>query len=687
MSPSAGWAKIKETNPDEYRNPRAAQPRAGRGGGPGGRDQGFNRNQQQQRQGRGGGRLGGNRPLNRGVGLRGPGPFGDGGGARPEPFVAGMGPGAAASGPQTGPGGLPLDLGLGGIISGMSDTDPKTVETIIIPQIINQAQEGLRDGRIKQEQFSDLMKQVMILKEQAMIRQADRRHLQMENKENQHFAPGGGGPRPDGPWDPRAAAVGPMHRPPMGFMGPPMRPGMPFGPRMMPPFGPAGPPMGMMEAGMPPPDVNLRRDLPPASEEDLELLRHDPAKTISIDNLPRDIRYYGETATSVMEDNEVRELSFERPPEGSGPATRRVFVDDDPNVVPPLEVDSKEYTDFTLNGIHHKIRIGAPTRELWVDGQWHEAYFDKCIRIRIGQSFHTVLLEGPPPSVHIGEVRPDLCAGFVRAVHNGQVHDWRKVYLDGKPQLLEIGGKPHVFRFVEGLRTLLINGHPHKPDFGGLPIVLYVCGVKHYLRLSALPAGVTMENALAPRNEDGTSSVSGQSEQQQQDFGFDSEGHTSAFDRLLKLFPNADGQKRDADTASESDYNVSGGGGGQDTPVRAPKPEPESPEASGNHSVAASPAVNVHDLWSQLLGAGLVKTNEDDKKAAAGPIPGLDVTKTPEAAKKSPAAVKTEADAAPGPNQKPSAPTDAAPAPAVPKVEAPVPVNIKLVSHHTSLKE
>jgi pre-mRNA cleavage complex 2 protein Pcf11 len=40
------------------------------------------------------------------------------------------------------------------------------------------------------------------------------------------------------------------------------------------------------------------------------------------------------------------------------------------------------------------------------------------------------------------------------------------------------------------LRTLLINGHPFKTEFGGMPMVIYVGGMKHFLRLSTLPNGV-----------------------------------------------------------------------------------------------------------------------------------------------------------------------------------------------------
>ena len=73
------------------------------------------------------------------------------------------------------------------------------------------------------------------------------------------------------------------------------------------------------------------------------------------------------------------------------------------------------------------------------------------------------------------------------------------VFLDQKPQQLEIAGKAHIVQFVEGFRTLTINGHPFRSDFGGFPMVVSVMGKKHYLRLTALPMGCFLpEVAPAP---------------------------------------------------------------------------------------------------------------------------------------------------------------------------------------------
>ena len=55
---------------------------------------------------------------------------------------------------------------------------------------------------------------------------------------------------------------------------------------------------------------------------------------------------------------------------------------------------------------------------------------------------------------------------------------------------VQVSGKPHVIRFMEGFGTLTINGHPFRADFGGFPMVVSVGGQKHYLRLTTLPHGV-----------------------------------------------------------------------------------------------------------------------------------------------------------------------------------------------------
>ena len=64
----------------------------------------------------------------------------------------------------------------------------------------------------------------------------------------------------------------------------------------------------------------------------------------------------------------------------------------------------------------HRVKIGAPTRELWIDGNWYSVFFDcRPVSIKIGSRSWDVFLEdGAAPIVDIGKVaRKDLCLGII----------------------------------------------------------------------------------------------------------------------------------------------------------------------------------------------------------------------------------------------------------------------------------
>ncbi len=134
-----------------------------------------------------------------------------------------------------------------------------------------------------------------------MMKQADRRQMQMENKENQlgwmQFQQQQG-PGQQMPQQPPYMGIGPPpQQPPMGFANSPNMPPPPQPPPFLD-FRPPGPmpPQGGFSMHGPssrspfgPPDLRIR-DLPQANEEELEAIRRDPFKTINIDNQPREIR-------------------------------------------------------------------------------------------------------------------------------------------------------------------------------------------------------------------------------------------------------------------------------------------------------------------------------------------------------------------------------------------------------------
>ena len=82
----------------------------------------------------------------------------------------------------------------------------------------------------------------------------------------------------------------------------------------------------------------------------------------------------------------------------------------------------------------HRIRLGAPTRELYIDGKWYECFFGgPPVTIEIDGKMHVVKLEGPPPQVKIGIMkRTDLVAEKINLIINAKTIV--PVFLDAKPQ-------------------------------------------------------------------------------------------------------------------------------------------------------------------------------------------------------------------------------------------------------------
>lgn len=87
--------------------------------------------------------------------------------------------------------------------------------------------------------------------------------------------------------------------------------------------------------------------------------RQDLPRTIPIDGIQREIRFYGEQAVVLIADDDPRLLGFM-------PGWRRVFLND---AVVNLATCG-DYEEFVFNGRTHKIKIGTPTREVYIDGAW-----------------------------------------------------------------------------------------------------------------------------------------------------------------------------------------------------------------------------------------------------------------------------------------------------------------------------
>ncbi|XP_014281579.1 pre-mRNA cleavage complex 2 protein Pcf11 [Halyomorpha halys] len=224
--------------------------------------------------------------------------------------------------------------------------------------------------------------------------------------------------------------------------------------------------------------------LPSADPNVLEMIKSDPMTYVNVGGMSKEIRFYGENAIIMLDWDDPRDLMFQ-------PGSRRVFIDGVDILT--LQFNS-QYREITLtDGIRIRIRLGAPTRELFIDGRFYDVKFGgPPVEINLGGRTHLIQLEGPLPFLKIGPTkRTDLVAGKVNLIVDGNIDNMFPVYLDAKPQRFEIGNVPFIIRFVEALQTVVINGQPFKIQFGGLPVPIFFRGEKHFLRLTSLPTGIT----------------------------------------------------------------------------------------------------------------------------------------------------------------------------------------------------
>ncbi|XP_059622586.1 uncharacterized protein LOC132265822 [Phlebotomus argentipes] len=200
--------------------------------------------------------------------------------------------------------------------------------------------------------------------------------------------------------------------------------------------------------------------------------------TIKIDNIPREIRFYDDIAIVFMDWDHPKEIGFQN-------GQRRITCDDKYSTVLSFNAAN---IPWTIDGVTHQIRLGCPTRELYIDNKWYECFFNEPTRVELNGVMRTVKIEGPPPQVRIGSLRTDLVVGKINLVIDGG--RFMPVFLDGKEQLFEVDGQVHTLQFADYLLTVIINGVPEPVVFGELPKSYNLRGQKHFLRFQGLPSGV-----------------------------------------------------------------------------------------------------------------------------------------------------------------------------------------------------
>lgn len=232
---------------------------------------------------------------------------------------------------------------------------------------------------------------------------------------------------------------------------------------------------------------SVPEEIYPPNQEGSEQLTNgavnlDEIKTITIDGYPKDIRFYDETGIVFINWDDPREISFM-----DDGIKRCVIFNDKDSCVLGL---NEPYREVMIEGVNHKVKLGAPSREIYIDHVPYQCFFESPgIRIDLsGTSVH-VRLEGERPQAKIGELkRTDLVAGKINLFINAVIIV--PVYLDAKLQKFMIDGDTNTLKFVNALTTVLINDTAFDVEYGGLPKPCIIKGKKHFIRFSVLPKGV-----------------------------------------------------------------------------------------------------------------------------------------------------------------------------------------------------
>ncbi|CAO1421893.1 unnamed protein product [Diamesa hyperborea] len=188
------------------------------------------------------------------------------------------------------------------------------------------------------------------------------------------------------------------------------------------------------------------------------------------------LRFYNETAIIFNESGEPHDIKF------SG-GQSHVIIDEVFTVVLSFNND---YQTIVVNGKMHRIKFGKPTRELYIDDQFYECYFNNMTtKIMLDGSLRIVRIDGKVPEVKIGRKRCDLVLGRINMVIDAEVIV--PVFLDTTLQYFEFKGKVYTLQFADFFLSVVLNNDAYRVEFGGLPKNFQLNGEKHFLRFTALP--------------------------------------------------------------------------------------------------------------------------------------------------------------------------------------------------------
>lgn len=246
------------------------------------------------------------------------------------------------------------------------------------------------------------------------------------------------------------------------------------------PFNPIVPPNNML--WQQPPPTMMMTSAPPPVMPPVDT----GSRSITIDGIPREIRFYGEIAIAFMGENivEPRELGFQA-------GDRRIIVDNKDAIRLAF---NDIYSPFTIDGITYQIRFGTPIRELYINNQWFECLFGDQSLIPLAGKQRVFQIEGPSPQVRIGLVRNDLVAGKIDLYIDSTIK--RPFFLDAQAQSFELDGQIHTLQFADYFLSVLIDGEIFSVQYGSMPKRFRIGGRDRFIRFSVLPNNLVAGNVF-----------------------------------------------------------------------------------------------------------------------------------------------------------------------------------------------
>lgn len=212
-----------------------------------------------------------------------------------------------------------------------------------------------------------------------------------------------------------------------------------------------------------------------------QLVLNNKMRTLRLDGTKDHLlRFYHETAIIFNDMGEPHDIKF-----SSGQS--RVIIDD--QFTADLNFNDS-YKPIYIEASVHQIKFGSPTRELYIDSNFYECYFNnQPTQIVLDDKVRMVRIEGNAPEVKIGRKRSDLVLGLINIVIDAEI--MVPVFLDTTVQYFEFKGKIFTLQFADFFLSVVIDNEPFKVEFGGLPKNYTLNGQKHFIRFTGLPDNVS----------------------------------------------------------------------------------------------------------------------------------------------------------------------------------------------------